>query len=104
MRTKYEYTKGNWSIDRESNNELWIISSINEAEPLAKICGADYSNNKKVEQSKESEANAKLITASPELLCQLEKMVSLFDRSLPEGSAGRFACDEAKRIILKATE
>ena len=98
METKH--TKGNWSIDRESNNELWLISTVNETEPLAKICGADYPDDRKVVQSEETEANAKLISASPELLDCCRDILNMIQSTyIPESLENRI-----KAAIKKAIE
>ena len=59
-------TEGEWIVETESNNELWVIPKDSNV-PIAKINGVDYSYARVV-QSEETIANAKVISASKDLL------------------------------------
>jgi hypothetical protein len=92
------YTKGNWILYGYGVND-------EQGEIIVSAHLRFKSKRHTVEDvnDEETEANAKLISASPLLYEALKSMLNIFDRGfVTEGSVGRTTCDEAIKAIAKA--
>jgi hypothetical protein len=80
-----DYTPGKWEVIKDSEHPLHGIWSDDEVPTyIARTCFAPN-----------SEANAKLIAAAPELLEALQEIIAITDRN-------HIAWDKAKAAIKKA--
>ena len=95
------YTKGNWTFEKSKfSNKKWEREFLVQAEKGCKECKNlnNYHICKTLESATglvEAEANARLISASPDLLEALIEVVKISDRK-------HDAWDKAKLAIEKA--
>lgn len=105
-RTPTKHTPGPWSyelqadIDPDGNGYCWAINGLTKDQRQRSIPGADYVQNPAYANS---EANARLIAAAPELLSTLEDIRAWLVS--PDLSAGVIAAyqHDCEIAIAKAT-
>jgi hypothetical protein len=98
-----KYTQGKW-LYSESSNDVDYLIHLEGAEPFFMSC--NYGVDPKYIDKEQTEANAKLITAAPDLLQSLYQIISLYEQlaiSLPP-ILHEMWYKEAKEAIKKATE
>jgi hypothetical protein len=92
-----KHTKGKW-LGGVLTDDGIILRNENCTRDIATV----WRYNNEFLERQESEANAKLIACSPELLIALMEMVDIFDREHSELEQGN-SIYNAKQLIIKAT-
>ena len=87
-----KHTRGKWNEVSEPHVDRGNITINSPGDRI----GGGYNN------CPEYEANARLISAAPDLLKALKAMIYIFDRDLGIGTVGRKCCDDAIRAIIDA--
>jgi hypothetical protein len=104
METKF--TKGKWSY-AESSNEVDYLVYVDGLPCL--FISLNYGVDPKYIDKEETEANAKLIAAAPDMLEALNEMVKnlssyVYGLKIRDGFSELLALENAKKAIKKATE
>ncbi len=92
MSTKH--TQGEWGVSKHANNDSFGVYAEGNANDLAIVKGGN-------EEGGETESNAKLIAAAPELLLAAIKMKNHLDYPKDKDFFG--ALDDLNAAINKAT-
>lgn len=96
-KSKHSFTPGPWFEHREGFSTVYVEARLRQGviQEVA-ACGP-------TEAGQDSQyANARLISAAPELLEALQQCAEWLDIHAPAGSAESFCVDEAKAAIAKA--
>lgn len=83
-----KFTKGEWSIDIESDGNIWIITDSSVA-AIANVCSGFNDVTKRYKPEDGELANAKLIAAAPEMFKKHDINVELCDELLNAITAGK---------------
>lgn len=101
METEFKGTPGAWFATYDHGSSNWIIDVIDDKEQLVAFAIPD--------SKIESEANARLIAAAPEMLEALQKLVFLhsceqegIDSAMPTRGQWMDAISKAEKAINKA--
>lgn len=102
IRIQKKHTKGNWLVEEQSGNKLFVTAKDSEA----LICAVQPKEDKK-----EEKANANLLAMAPELVDSLGRCLNMLSmvfekfeseqNPVPESVLQEFA--EDTRVFLKAT-
>lgn len=100
METKF--TKGEWSVDGHNLTSVIVSEQYNGNHNVYQhVCSCDYGYSDPLKWIELNKANAKLISAAPDLLEALQELVSANDGN----GKSVYACVlKAKAAIKKATE
>jgi len=93
-----KHTQGNWEVSKHGNNDSFGIYAEGNGNDIAIVKGGN-------EEGGESEANAKLIAAAPDLLKTLQMLLSDIEFSkdaIPMGAIGQRQIRKAQEAINKA--
>ncbi len=93
---KTNFTKGEWNVGFEDFTSKYEVPYVEVNSGAKLIAKATYGKD-----TKEREANAKLIAAAPILL---ENLIRCVDRLEENGFGSMSAVERAKKAIKKATE
>ncbi len=105
METKSKHTEGEWNF-KQFKSPVVKFSIVVQSSNGDTICKMMHSDNP---SDQIQEANAKLISASPELLAALKTAITIFGKGYEpkegaEPTAGSLAYLECINAIKKATE
>jgi len=87
MRTKMTYTKGEWNIQKTMYNEDYIINQNEQIKSIASV---------------RTKSNARLISASPDLLKACKEALEFFPERLDKSSQGYLLRRKLENAITKA--
>jgi hypothetical protein len=93
-----KHTQGNWGVSKHGNNDSFGIYAEGSGNDLAIVKGGN-------EEGGETEANARLISAAPDLLKTLQMLLSDIEFSkdiIPMGAIGERQIRKAQEAINKA--
>jgi hypothetical protein len=93
-----KHTQGNWEVSKHGNNDSFGIYAEGSGNDLAIVKGGN-------EEGGETEANARLISAAPDLLKTLQMLLSDIEFSkdiIPMGAIGERQIRKAQEAINKA--